>query len=254
MVLTNWRGVVAPGSIDDAQRAKLTDLVTKLHDSEAWKATLAKNNWDDAFLAGDEFKTSSTEDIAKVKTTLTRDRPGQVTMSAQAQTTPARRPTGRSSFALVFVSVGARGPRRRRDPFRSRRRRPASARGPSPTSWAACWCCAAPGVVRRSSAARSGRPRTAKTSTRRAKTDWVALAKLVGFVVLHIFLIEPAGWPVAAAVLFSGAAWSLDAKPLWKAIAVSVILALVLQYVFGGLLGVSLPPRAAARGGAFLHG
>ena len=32
----------------------------------------------------------------------------------------------------------------------------------------------------------------------------MALAKLVGFVVLHIFLIEPAGWPVAAAVLFSG--------------------------------------------------
>jgi len=87
-----------------------------------------------------------------------------------------------------------------------------------------------------------------------AKTDWVALAKLVGFVVLHIFLIEPAGWPVAAAVLFSGAAWSLDAKPLWKAIGVSVILALVLQYVFGGLLGVSLPPGPLLEGVPFFHG
>ncbi|AXJ10563.1 tripartite tricarboxylate transporter substrate binding protein [Arthrobacter sp. PM3] len=71
VVLTNWRGVVAPGSIDDAQRAKLTDVVTKLHDSEAWKSTLAKNNWDDAFLSGDSFKAFLTEDIAKVKTTLT---------------------------------------------------------------------------------------------------------------------------------------------------------------------------------------
>jgi putative tricarboxylic transport membrane protein len=70
VVLTNWRGVVAPGSIDDAQRAKLTEVVTKLHESEAWKSTLTKNNWDDAFLAGDDFKTFLTEDIAKVKTTL----------------------------------------------------------------------------------------------------------------------------------------------------------------------------------------
>jgi putative tricarboxylic transport membrane protein len=70
VVLTNWRGVVAPGSIDDAQRAKLTEVVTKLHASEAWKSTLTKNNWDDAFLAGDDFKTFLTEDIAKVKTTL----------------------------------------------------------------------------------------------------------------------------------------------------------------------------------------
>jgi len=70
-VLTNWRGVVAPGSIDDAQRTKLTELVTKLHESEAWKSTLKKNNWDDAFLAGDGFKTFLTEDITKVKTTLT---------------------------------------------------------------------------------------------------------------------------------------------------------------------------------------
>lgn len=71
VVLTNWRGVVAPGSIDEAQKAKLTEVVTKLHATEAWKATLAKNNWDDAFLAGDEFKTFLTEDITKVKTTLT---------------------------------------------------------------------------------------------------------------------------------------------------------------------------------------
>ncbi len=71
VVLTNWRGVVAPGSIDDAQRATLTGLVTELHDSADWKATLATNNWDDAFLAGDDFSTFLTEDIANVKTTLT---------------------------------------------------------------------------------------------------------------------------------------------------------------------------------------
>ncbi len=70
VVLTNWRGVVAPGSIDDAQRTRLTGLVTELHDSAEWKATLATNNWGDAFLAGNDFQAFLTEDIANVKTTL----------------------------------------------------------------------------------------------------------------------------------------------------------------------------------------
>lgn len=71
VVLTNWRGVVAPGSIDEAQAKKLTELATELNKSEAWAKTLKDNNWDNAFLAGEEFKTFLTEDIAKVKTTLT---------------------------------------------------------------------------------------------------------------------------------------------------------------------------------------
>ncbi|MET1036447.1 MAG: tripartite tricarboxylate transporter substrate-binding protein [Arthrobacter sp.] len=71
VVLTNWRGVVASGGIDEAQEAKLTELVTALHGTEDWKSTLETNNWDDAFLAGDEFDEFLEEDIAKVKTTLT---------------------------------------------------------------------------------------------------------------------------------------------------------------------------------------
>lgn len=71
VVLTNWRGVVAPGAIDEAQTKKLTELVTELNKSEAWAKTLKDNNWDNAFLAGEEFKTFLTEDVAKVKTTLT---------------------------------------------------------------------------------------------------------------------------------------------------------------------------------------
>ena len=71
VVLTNWRGIVAPGSIDAAQAAKLTEMATELNKSEAWTKTLKDNNWDNAFLAGEEFKTFLTEDIATVKTTLT---------------------------------------------------------------------------------------------------------------------------------------------------------------------------------------
>jgi putative tricarboxylic transport membrane protein len=57
VVLTNWRGVVAPGTIDDEQRETLTTAVTELAGSDAWQATLEEKDWDDAFLAGEEFDT-----------------------------------------------------------------------------------------------------------------------------------------------------------------------------------------------------
>lgn len=71
VVLTNWRGVVAPGSIDEAQAEALTKLVTDMAGTEEWKATLETNNWADAFLAGAEFEAFLKEDITTVKTTLT---------------------------------------------------------------------------------------------------------------------------------------------------------------------------------------
>ncbi|MFD9863107.1 Bug family tripartite tricarboxylate transporter substrate binding protein [Streptomyces alboflavus] len=52
---TNWRGIVAPPGLSDAERDKLTALVRKLHGSKEWRASLAKNGWDDAFLTGDKF-------------------------------------------------------------------------------------------------------------------------------------------------------------------------------------------------------
>ncbi|OON82349.1 Bug family tripartite tricarboxylate transporter substrate binding protein [Streptomyces tsukubensis] len=52
---TNWRGVVAPPGLSDAERDKLTHLFTKLHQSPEWRESMRKNGWDDAFATGDEF-------------------------------------------------------------------------------------------------------------------------------------------------------------------------------------------------------
>ncbi|MFJ4921445.1 Bug family tripartite tricarboxylate transporter substrate binding protein [Streptomyces sp. NPDC088725] len=52
---TNWRGVVAPPGLSDAERAKLLAFFTKLHDSPQWRESLKKNGWDDAFLTGEKF-------------------------------------------------------------------------------------------------------------------------------------------------------------------------------------------------------
>jgi putative tricarboxylic transport membrane protein len=73
------------------------------------------------------------------------------------------------------------------------------------------------------------------------KTDWLAIAKLVVLVVVHLVLIGFVGWAVAAAILFGGAAWSLGAKRWWVALLVGLGLGLVIQILFGELLGLSLP-------------
>ncbi len=68
--LTNWRGVVAPGSISDEERAALTDVVTRLAESGTWRSTLEERGWADAFLAGEEFDTFLTEEITDIQAVL----------------------------------------------------------------------------------------------------------------------------------------------------------------------------------------
>ena len=74
-----------------------------------------------------------------------------------------------------------------------------------------------------------------------APTDWRTVALLIGAIIVHTFLILPAGWPAAAFVLFAVVAWVLGARPWWHAVLIGIGLALLLQIAFGGLLGLSLP-------------
>ncbi|WP_088996201.1 Bug family tripartite tricarboxylate transporter substrate binding protein [Micromonospora echinaurantiaca] len=61
LVFTNWRGIVAPPGISDADKKVWIDALTKMHESEEWKAELKKRGWTDAFVTGDEFATFLTE-------------------------------------------------------------------------------------------------------------------------------------------------------------------------------------------------
>jgi putative tricarboxylic transport membrane protein len=85
-------------------------------------------------------------------------------------------------------------------------------------------------------------------------TDWLTVGLLVGLFLVHIFLIVPAGWPVAATVLFGGSAIVLGAKPWWRAFAIGLVLALALQATFAGALGVSLPAGPLLEGVSFFDG
>ena len=72
LVFTNWRGVVAPPEISDADKAALVDAVAKMHAAEDWKEVLEKNGWTDAYLTGDEFATYLSEQTIAVEDVLTK--------------------------------------------------------------------------------------------------------------------------------------------------------------------------------------
>jgi putative tricarboxylic transport membrane protein len=53
--LANWRGVFGAPGITPAQRDELVKTVEKAVKSKEWKETLKKQDWDDFWLAGDEY-------------------------------------------------------------------------------------------------------------------------------------------------------------------------------------------------------
>ncbi|MFI6294754.1 Bug family tripartite tricarboxylate transporter substrate binding protein [Nonomuraea sp. NPDC050790] len=55
LVFTNWRGVVAPPDISEADRKRWIDVFTRMHDAPQWKAELTRRGWTDSFLTGDAF-------------------------------------------------------------------------------------------------------------------------------------------------------------------------------------------------------
>jgi putative tricarboxylic transport membrane protein len=71
LVFTNWRGIVAPPGISDADKQTWIDVLTKVHDSDAWKAELTKRGWTDAFVTGEAFATFLTEQDKAVADILT---------------------------------------------------------------------------------------------------------------------------------------------------------------------------------------
>ncbi|WP_219465882.1 tripartite tricarboxylate transporter substrate binding protein [Nonomuraea rhizosphaerae] len=65
--LANWRGFVAPAGLEEADKKALTDLVAKMHDSQAWKDAVAKNGWIDSFQTGQQFADYLNSEQTRVK-------------------------------------------------------------------------------------------------------------------------------------------------------------------------------------------
>ncbi|SFS64363.1 Bug family tripartite tricarboxylate transporter substrate binding protein [Saccharopolyspora flava] len=52
---TNWRGVVAPPGMNEADRAKLVSLFERLNTTPEWKDAMQRNGWTEAFQPGPQF-------------------------------------------------------------------------------------------------------------------------------------------------------------------------------------------------------
>jgi putative tricarboxylic transport membrane protein len=63
--LANWRGIVAPPDLDDAEKAELLKVVDAAVKTDSWKATLAQKKWTDLYLPGDEFAELVTLETAR---------------------------------------------------------------------------------------------------------------------------------------------------------------------------------------------
>ena len=70
LVLANWRSVVAPPGITDAQKKALVDTIEKMVKSDSWKTVLKQKGWDDAYLAGDAFTAFLKQEQTRVAAVL----------------------------------------------------------------------------------------------------------------------------------------------------------------------------------------
>ena len=56
LVAANWRGVIAAPGISENARQAWIQMLTRVRNSERWKGILKTRDWNDAFVAGDEFR------------------------------------------------------------------------------------------------------------------------------------------------------------------------------------------------------
>ena len=102
--LANWRAVVAPPGLSDAEEEALTARVTRLATSPQWRQTLAQNGWDDQLLTGPGLRQfllseqSRIEDVLR-RLSATNDRsPARLAVTL----TPSSLP---NAIALLFLGV-----------------------------------------------------------------------------------------------------------------------------------------------------
>ena len=91
--LANWRAVVAPPGLSDAEQDALTQRVTRLATSAQWRAMLAQNGWDDQFLSGPAFRQFLLAEQSRIESVLQRLAATNSTTALAVALTPSTLPT-----------------------------------------------------------------------------------------------------------------------------------------------------------------
>ncbi len=67
LVYGNWRGVMAPGDITEANRLNFVKVMDVMRSTSTWKATLAANKWYDEFAGGKDFESYLKTHVPEIK-------------------------------------------------------------------------------------------------------------------------------------------------------------------------------------------
>jgi putative tricarboxylic transport membrane protein len=70
LTFTNWRGIVAAPEITEDETQRFVDMITEMHDSDAWQQVLEDQGWTDAFETGDDFSSYLTDESERVEGVL----------------------------------------------------------------------------------------------------------------------------------------------------------------------------------------
>ena len=63
----NWRAIVAPPDIPDADRQRLIEFITKVNDSPEWEEIRKKQGWTDFYKTGDDAKKFIADETTRVQ-------------------------------------------------------------------------------------------------------------------------------------------------------------------------------------------
>ena len=124
--LENWRAVVAPPGLNEAQRQALTAVVERMAHSESWRATLARLGWTDSYLAGpafDQFLDAERVRVGRIVSRL-RGSAGEANAARVGEWLFPALVLGGSALVLTLLFVRRerhdKGPAREERPRRSR--------------------------------------------------------------------------------------------------------------------------------------
>ena len=201
--LANWRAVVAAPGLTDAERDGLTTRMSRVVASDAWRDILARNGWDDMFLAGAPFRQFLIGEQQRVDAALQRLSASSTTALAAAQpvtswvtpmTLPIAALVGVAMLGLATLIHGFYGRGR-------------------------------------------ARSHAAGTALRNETRAMLLLAALL----VHALAFPSVGFIFASTLLFAAAAHLFDSRRWLTNLLVGLSASLVLFVVFTRGLGVNLP-------------
>jgi putative tricarboxylic transport membrane protein len=215
LVFENWRSVVAPPGISNADRERMTRAVEAMVHSQPWRQALERYRWIDRYMAGDAFAAFTDSEERRVHAVLRK-----LGTEREAAPLDAAGPypifvlggLAVTGIAAVIAGIGS-----------SRR---------------------APRLPRRSHQAEAGRSHQAEAGrSRQARAGQWQPAIMVGAgVVSYLLLAERLGFVVASAALFWLTARAFDEHHPWRDAVVAVTTSIAAYLLFVRLLDLSLPP------------